>query len=43
MKLHQVVAADVLDHAPAGAREAAVGERHADADEEVAGRAVAKA
>src|ERR1700736_6841554 len=43
MKLHQVVASDVLDHAPASGREPAVGEGDADADEEIASRAEALA
>src|SRR5713101_9677608 len=43
MQLHEVVAADVLDYAPASGRQAAVGERHANADQEIARRAIAQA
>src|SRR5207247_10318370 len=42
VQLHQVVAGDILDDAPAGARELAVGQRHANADREIARGAVAQ-
>ena len=42
VQLHQVVAGDILDDAPAGARELAVGQRDANADHEIARGAVAQ-